>query len=179
MVGFFLLFCSNAVGPILIVSVVMVNATWSILTYLYLPRQGWMSEHFKTPEERGILIGLAVTFVFPMSAWMSSASVSIGGCQCSLLIMPTIVLFYPAKHAPVYPIGYKAPIGFSLACIMLTLVFRWLSARKQPPVALYETDDSLMIREDCSEKEKVNEADSKGDAPIVPTLNSVEPPSRS
>jgi hypothetical protein len=54
--------------------------------YLYLPRQGWMSEHFKTPEERGILIGLAVTFVFPMSAWMSSASVSVDGCQCSLLI---------------------------------------------------------------------------------------------
>jgi hypothetical protein len=36
--------------------------------------QGWMSEHFQTPEERSIIIGLAVTFVFPMSAWMSSRS---------------------------------------------------------------------------------------------------------
>jgi hypothetical protein len=71
MVAFFLLFCSCAVGPILIVSYARVEDT-STETDLSPVSQAWMSEFFRTPEERGIVIGLAVTFVFPMSAWMSS-----------------------------------------------------------------------------------------------------------
>lgn len=49
--------------------------------------QGWMSAHFKTPEERGIVIGLAVTFVFPMSAWMSS-TYTLSLDICTLFIPP-------------------------------------------------------------------------------------------
>ncbi|KAJ9114058.1 hypothetical protein QFC22_005878 [Naganishia vaughanmartiniae] len=128
MVGFFLLFCSNAVGPILI---------------------GWMSAHFRTPEERGIVIGLAVTFVFPMSAWMS-------------------IVFYPAKHAPEYPIGYKAPIGFSIACIALTFVFRYLSEKSQQAVSQEGTEETCEI---ISETEKLDGEDWKMDGiDAVPVL---------
>ncbi|KAJ9117379.1 hypothetical protein QFC24_006473 [Naganishia onofrii] len=138
MVGFFLLFCSNAVGPILL---------------------GWMSAHFRTPEERGIVIGLAVTFVFPMSAWMS-------------------IVFYPAKHAPVYPIGYKAPIGFSIACIALTLVFRWLSARSRRVVPSLESTGELSERT-TSEAEKLDGEEWKGDdIGGVPVLESEKEMSR-
>ncbi|KAJ9112857.1 hypothetical protein QFC19_000412 [Naganishia cerealis] len=137
MVGFFLLFCSNAVGPILI---------------------AWMSAHFKTPEERGIVIGLAVTFVFPMSAWMS-------------------IVFYPAKHAPVYPIGYKAAIGFSVACIALTFLFRWLSERN-PRVASVESEEEACGRVESEVEEKMDINGWKGeDGLVVPVLEGARPSS--
>ncbi|GHJ89178.1 hypothetical protein NliqN6_5580 [Naganishia liquefaciens] len=130
MVAFFLLFCSNAVGPILI---------------------AWMSAHFRTPEERGIVIGLAVTFVFPMSAWMS-------------------IVFYPAKHAPQYPIGYKAPIAFASICILLTFVFRHLSLRDQRNKAFQvESVSSGEEYEEDREKEVMGETKSETDA--LPTLS--------
>ncbi|KAJ9091483.1 hypothetical protein QFC20_007623 [Naganishia adeliensis] len=140
MVAFFLLFCSNAVGPILI---------------------GWMSEHFRTPEERGIVIGLAVTFVFPMSAWMS-------------------IVFYPAKHAPIYPIGYKAPIGFSLACIALTLLFRWLSIRDHRNKVVQSEDESMSGEEyGVGQEEKAMDVDSKSATAGLPELGNVEASKRS
>jgi hypothetical protein len=58
------------------------------------------------------------------------------------------VVSYPAKHAPLYPIGYKAPIGFSLAWITLTLVFRWLSIRDHRRNKIVHSEDESVSGEE-------------------------------
>jgi hypothetical protein len=129
-----------------------------------------MSEHFRTPEERGIVIGIAVTFVSSMSAWMSSMS-PCPPAEAATDPPGRTVVFYPAKHAPVYPIGYKAPIGFSLACIALTLVFRWLSVREYRSKVVQAEDESISGEEYAVEQEKAIDVDSKSES--VPTLDNV------
>jgi hypothetical protein len=91
------------------------------------------------------------------------------------------VVFYPAKHAPVYPIGYKAPIGFSLACITLTLVFRWLSIRDHQRNKIVHSEDESVSGEEygVGQDEKAMDVDSKGETADVPELGNVEASKRS
>ena len=65
-----------------------------------------MSEYFKTPEERGIVIGLAVTFVFPMSAWMSRkfpGALSLFGTARQTLTCQPNSRFLPGKVRSTLP----------------------------------------------------------------------------
>jgi hypothetical protein len=89
-------------------------------------------------------------------------------------------VFYPAKHAPIYPIGYKAPIGFSLACIALTLVFRWLSIRDHRNKVVQSEDESMSGEEyGVGQEEKAMDVDSKSETAVLPELGNVEVTKRS
>lgn len=42
-----------------------------------------------------------------------------------------LVFIYPAKQAPHYKIGYKAALGFCVASMAFTGVFRYLAQREK------------------------------------------------
>ena len=79
-------------------------------------------------------------------------------------------MFYPAKHAPNYPIGYKAPIAFACACILLTFLFRHLSIQ-------YRKNKSFQVESVSSEEEYEEDrekeviVDMKSETDALPTLN--------
>jgi hypothetical protein len=86
------------------------------------------------------------------------------------------VVFYPAKHAPKYPIGYKAPIAFSCACILLTLAFRHLSLRDRRGKDLGNSSAEEFEEEHESNPDHENDhekelgADTKSEVEGMPTL---------
>jgi hypothetical protein len=85
--------------------------------------------------------------------------------------LSTLVVFYPAKFAPKYPIGYKAAIAFALVSIALTLVFRWLSMR-QPAGAVMtiEQQEDEVMQQESDEETKTGGGMVKGELASVPTL---------
>lgn len=95
------------------------------------------------------------------------------------------VVFYPAKHAPRYPIGYKAPIAFSCACILLTLLFRQLSLRDRRVKDLSDSSAEEFEEEHESsqdqghDQEKELTTDTKSELEGMPTLYSNETSKRS
>lgn len=86
--------------------------------------------------------------------------------------VPCAVVFYPAKYAPLYPIGYKAAVGMAIACMLFTLAFKWLSLRRPtvqasaPSMDAFESEDGRIDQED---REKTGDT-SKDEMPIVPVL---------
>lgn len=99
MVGFFFLWVSNSAGPILL---------------------AWMADCCPSPEERSMIVAIAVTFVFVIDAWAN-------------------VFIYPASQAPHYKIGYKAATAFAVACILLTGVFKLLEKREKQRRGMLDT----------------------------------------
>ena len=82
-----------------------------------------------------------------------------------------LVVFYPAKYAPKYPIGYKAAIAFALVSIALTLVFRWLSLRQPTGAAMtVEQQEDDVMRHESDEETKTGGDMVKGELASVPTL---------
>lgn len=66
MVGYFLLWTSNAAGPILIVSISVGDIPVEV------DDKAWMADWCPAPEERAIIVGVAVTFVFAIDAFANS-----------------------------------------------------------------------------------------------------------
>lgn len=82
------------------------------------------------------------------------------------------VVFYPAKYAPLYPIGYKAALGMAIACILFTLGFKWLSLRRPATsIAVGDSQDSAEVGRSGSQDDEEKADDVvKGEMPVVPTL---------
>jgi hypothetical protein len=83
-----------------------------------------------------------------------------------------LVVFYPAKYAPLYPIGYKAALGMAIACILFTLGFKWLSLRHPATsiAAIISQDSAEVGRSGSQDDEEKADDVVKGEMPIVPTL---------
>lgn len=81
-------------------------------------------------------------------------------------------MFYPAKYAPLYPIGYKAALGMAIACILFTLAFKWLSLRRPATsiAAIISQEPADSVRNGSQDDEEKADDVVKGEIPVVPTL---------
>ena len=114
--AFYGLWCSNAAGPILI---------------------AWMADVCPSPEERSILIGVAVTANFAINAFQN-------------------VLVWPTVEAPRYKsAGFKVAAGYSIMGIVFTLL--WWHLDRKTKVSREAERDELCEQEREREAEKERE----------------------
>lgn len=72
MLGYFLLWPNNAAGPILIV-----GSHFCISLYLFIyadSLQAWMADWCPAPEDRNVIVGVAVTFVYAIDSFANGTS---------------------------------------------------------------------------------------------------------
>jgi hypothetical protein len=125
-----------------------------------------MSEHFHTPEERGIVIGLAVTFVFPMSAWMSSElSNGLGLCRiCLLTRFVYLSRLLPCQVCSQVPdrvqSRHRLCLGFARAHTRLPMAIH----------ATIEQQEDEVMQQESDEETKTGGGMVKGELASVPTL---------
>jgi len=95
-----------------------------------------MADWCPIPEDRNVIVGVAVTFVYAVDSFANGESdfpstahpyTSIESVEDGINQdrADGSVLIYPASEAPNYKIGYKAASAFCLACLISTGVFKW------------------------------------------------------
>lgn len=92
MVGYFLLWMSNGVGPILLVSP---NHTCLKNIYIdFLWVQAWMADLCPSPEERSIQVGIATTLIFIIDSWDNGPSIQL---ICKVFLLTLFICLYSAN----------------------------------------------------------------------------------
>jgi hypothetical protein len=91
-----------------------------------LTTQAWMADWCPSPEERNVIVGVAVSFNYAVDSFANSQSASLPTRRISA---EPIVLIYPASEAPNYKVGYKAAAGFCVACLISTGAFKYKDRR--------------------------------------------------
>ena len=79
-----------------------------------------MADWCPSPEERNVIVGVAVSFVYAMDSFANGQS----SLYHSYVNLPA-VLIYPASEAPHYKVGYKAAAGFCVASLLATAAFKY------------------------------------------------------
>jgi hypothetical protein len=79
-----------------------------------------MADWCPSPEERNVIVGVAVSFVYAIDSFANGQSLSY-----SSYIHLSLVLIYPASEAPNYKVGYKAAAGFCVASLLATAAFKY------------------------------------------------------
>jgi hypothetical protein len=79
-----------------------------------------MADWCPSPEERNVIVGVAVSFVYAIDSFANGQS-----HRYYLNVYLAVVLIYPASEAPNYKVGYKAAAGFCVASLLATATFKY------------------------------------------------------
>jgi len=79
-----------------------------------------MADWCPCPEERNVIVGVAVSFVYAIDSFANGQSLSYHS-----YVDLSVVLIYPASEAPNYKVGYKAAAGFCVASLLATAAFKY------------------------------------------------------